>query len=171
MKVLGIGKVEWHHKPLIQTPFGLGCGLPFITHSNADLLVFTPSIHLREHTRAVELIQHTLKPWDRMPILYGDLVDYTAIHAHVHTPIFLKDKKSWDSTRAQAFSHQSLGNQLIYLPLYLHDLFRIHPIGWFVRQNGSRNEVYVVLDGSLRRQPGRYFFRKNMGIELEQGNG
>jgi len=30
-----IGQIEWHHKPLIQTPFGLDCYFSLITLSNA----------------------------------------------------------------------------------------------------------------------------------------
>jgi len=89
----GIGQIEWHHKPLIQTPFGLKRRLPFINLSNANLVVSTPQIHLREHTRAMKLIQHVLKPWDRVPILDGDPVDCTAIHIHAHATILLRDKE------------------------------------------------------------------------------
>ena len=46
----GVRKAEWHHNPLIQTPFGLECGLPLISLSKADLIVATSQVQFREHT-------------------------------------------------------------------------------------------------------------------------
>jgi len=51
--------------------------------------------------------------------------------------------------------------------LYLYGLLRIHPIGWFIRQDSSGIEAYMMLNRPLWGQSQGNATRKNMRKELE----
>jgi len=86
-----IGETKGHHEPFIQPLLGLERRLPLITLPHRDLMVTTVEIHFRENSGTMELIKHIIKLWDRMPVLYSDLVDGSATHTHAPSPVLFGD--------------------------------------------------------------------------------
>jgi len=81
------------------------------------------------------------------------LIAQLSTHMHM-LPSFLGTRRAGTSHELKLSLTKPLDINSSTDLLDLHGLLRIHPIRWFVRKNGSGNEVYLVLDGPYWGQPG-----------------
>jgi len=55
-------------------------GFPFISVSHADLVIPTSHVNFGEDGGAMQLIEHVIKPWYRLPIVVRDAIYGPTIH-------------------------------------------------------------------------------------------
>jgi len=71
----GIGQPKWHNKPFIQPLLCFESSLLLISLAFSDLMIATFQINLGENFGTMKLIQHVIKPRNRVPILDCDIFD------------------------------------------------------------------------------------------------
>ena len=97
-----------------------------------------------------------------MSILYGDVIDSSAIHTYSPCFVLFWNKKHENCTRTHALSNVSFRHQLPHLPLKLLSLFRIAPISRPIWYRCSWNKVNLMLNTSNWRQTTRNVIRKDI---------
>lgn len=95
-----VGQTKRHNHPLVQTIFRLEGCLPFISWSNADLMISTLEVNFLKDSSTGHHVKHVIETWDWKPILDSDLINSPAIYTHAPCAVFLGCQEGWHSARA-----------------------------------------------------------------------
>ena len=77
---------------------------------------------------------------------HRDIFDGTAIHAHALSVILLGDEDDRYGAQTQTFTHVSLGEEVLNLPLSLLFLLGVGAVWHSIGKRGTGNEVNAMLN-------------------------
>ena len=82
-----------------------------------------------------------------MSIPHRDIVDGMKIHAHAQGVVLLWDEDDRYGAQTQAFTHMSLGEEVLNLALNLLCLLGVGAV-WPIRKRSAGNEIDAILDST-----------------------
>ena len=94
-----IGEPHWHDQELEGAIVrSEGC-LPLVASCDANIVVASMEVKLGVDLRAAQLVEEVGDKWNRVPILWCDLVEVLEVHTESQGVILLLSKEDWCTTR------------------------------------------------------------------------
>ena len=90
-------ETEGHNTPLETTHGGVEGGFPFVSVLDADVVVTGSNVQLGKFGTSFPLVQKFGDEWERIRILYRDVVELSVVDDHPFLSIFLVDEEAGGS--------------------------------------------------------------------------
>jgi hypothetical protein len=103
-----------HDLKLVRTVTSAKCRLPFVSFGDADQVVGSAKVDLRENARGAQAVEEVGNQWKGVAVLLGDSVETAVVDREAKRSVLLLDEKDRGAGRGLRGSNEVIGEVLVY---------------------------------------------------------